>query len=103
MKLRALPIKDPEERVLIAFDFTNDLPDGDTLTVGAVTFEALAEGVDAAPAVIDGAPILQTPNVLQWVKDGVDAATYRLKCKATTAQGRVLVLRCLLPVQLVTA
>jgi hypothetical protein len=103
MSLQTLPGKDEEERVLVAFDFSADLPSGDAVTVGEVAFEAIVAGADPSPAVIDGAPVLQSPNVLQWVTAGVDGATYRIKCKATTAQGRVLVLRALLPVRTVLA
>jgi hypothetical protein len=100
--LRTLPAKDPAERVLLLFDFGAEMPAGDTVATALVAVEAVVAGQDATPAVLDGGPTASGQAVLQWVIAGVEAASYRLRCTATTAQGRVLVLRAVLPVRTVT-
>jgi len=101
--LRTLPIKDPDERVLLEFDFAPDLPAADTVSTALVAVEAVVAGEDASPsAVLDGSPAASGQGVLQWIEAGEEGASYRLLCTATTAQGRVLVLRAVLPVRTVT-
>jgi len=101
--LRTLPAKDPDERVLLQFDFGADMPAADTVASALVAVEAVVAGADATPAaLLDGSPAASGQGVLQWVEAGEEAASYRLLCTATTAQGRVLVLRAVLPVRTVT-
>lgn len=98
MSMLTLPVKDPEERVFLRFNFAKEIPAADAV-VGATITAALTAGVDPTPAaVLDGAPILGTRDAGQWVRGGVDGASYQIKCVATTQLGRVLVLRGLLPV-----
>ena len=98
MSLRTLPGKDPEERVPITFDFEGDTSGTDLVISAQVTLEAVVEGADGAPNVLDGLAQISGRQVVQWVKLGVNLATYRLKCAVTTQEGRTLVLRALLPV-----
>lgn len=98
MTIRSLPGKDPEERVPLTFDFESETTDTDVIIVAGVALEAVVEGADPAPNVLDGAAQIGGRQVVQWVKLGVNLATYRLKCSVTTQEGRTLVLRALLPV-----
>jgi hypothetical protein len=99
-----LPVKDPLERVPLTFDFAAEMDAADSLSTIAVVVEALVAGADASPnAVLDGAPIIAGRLAVQWLQAGVTGASYRLRATGTSAQGRVLVLRAVLPVRTVLA
>lgn len=98
MSIHTLPPKDPEERVPVTFDFSDEMPQSDSILTAGVAHEAVVEGTDAAPNVIDGAAQISGRQVVQWMKLGVATASYRFKCSVTTAEGRTLVLRTVLPV-----
>lgn len=96
----ALSVKEPGERIPVAFLFAADAAAGDVLNGAAVTVDGLAAGTDPTPnAILDGVPAISGLTAVQWVHNGVDGASYRLKCVATTAEGRVLILRAVLPVR----
>lgn len=91
--------KDPEERFWLTFDFSAALDAGETIASNTVAI-SVRSGSDATPtAVLDGAPSLSGASILQRVKDGVDGASYLLRCAATTSADRVLVLGGVLPVR----
>lgn len=98
MSIHTLPPKDPEERVPVTFDFTDEMSSTDSVITATVTLDSVVEGVDIAPNVIDGAAQISGKQVVQWMKLGLDTTTYRFKCAVTTTEGRTLVLRTLLPV-----
>lgn len=93
------PPKDPEERIPVVFDMKAEMAASDALATAEITVEAVVAGVDGAPAILDGAPALAGKTATQWIKDGVDGASYRIKCKTTTNDGRRLVKRAVLPVR----
>lgn len=98
--LRHLPIKDPAERRPVTFDFEADIPVSDSISGATVTVEAVVEGTDGSPAtILSGGASAVGRKVTQWIHGAVDGASYRLKCLVSTADGRVLVLRAVLPVQ----
>ncbi len=98
--MKNVETKDPSERKLCKFDFTNDLQSGETITATAFTV-TLAKGTDAAPsAILDGAPTVSGSVVVQRVVGGANNADYDIRCEATTSltlvhvvQGRVAVRR----------
>lgn len=82
--------KDPDERVLLAFDFGRNMD----LVVGSptVTIARLSGSADSNPtAMLDGPPIINVAKVLQWVIGGEDGARYLLASEATDIDGQVLV------------
>jgi hypothetical protein len=94
--------KDPEEVIVLTCDFGPDLAAGETLNAPPTVTVTVASGADASPGdVLDGAAQLDasTTKVLQKVKGGVDDTNYRVKVKATTSDGRTLVLAPILPVR----
>lgn len=97
-----LPIKDPLERVPLTFDFTAELGSAESISTIAIVMEQLVAGVDASPnAVLDGAPIIAGKTAVQWLQGGQSGASYRLRAVGTSSQGRVVVLRAVLPVRTV--
>lgn len=94
-----LPPKDPEETLVVAFDFTRDLDPGETIS-SPVTTIAVSVGTDPTPtAVLSGLPTAATGVVTQVITGGVADVDYRLQCKINTSGSRVLVLAAILPVR----
>jgi len=93
--------KHPSEFVQITFDYTKDLAPGETLSAGtAVVTVTVAEGVDASPsAILNGALDIQTPLVIQPVKNGLDNVDYHFLCICQTSLGNKFVLQAVLPVR----
>jgi hypothetical protein len=92
--------KDPEEAVVLTFDFGPDLA-GDTISPPPVVSVTTYAGTDADPsAILSGAAQLDVAQtkVLQKVMAGAVGASYRVKVKVNTAGGRTLVLARILPV-----
>lgn len=93
------PEKDPAERFPVRFDFASELEAGETIDSATVAV-LLRAGADASPsAVLNGAHTLGGGHVDQPIKSGVHAASYGLRCEATTSLGKVLVRAALLPVR----
>ena len=102
MSVTTLPIKDPLERVPLTFSFEAELDSAETIDSMAIVVEQLVAGTDGTPnAVLDGAPIIAGKTAVQWLQGGQSAASYRLRATGTSSQGRVLVLRAVLPVRTV--
>jgi len=89
---------DVDERVPLLFDYT-DMAVGDTFSgTPVITCEAIS-GTDATAASRpDGAPEVTGLQVVQWMTGCLAGVTYLVRCKATMANGQVLVqaisLRC---------
>ncbi len=83
--------KDPDERVVLGFNFSKLLDVAETV-VGAQWKVEDADGVDA-PQVASGSPdISAAPIVKQLVIAGAVGETYMHRAIATTSAGRTLVL-----------
>lgn len=90
------PIKDPSESVVIEFDFA-----GEMSVIGSAVVSASVYGTGVDPAVasmLDGAPQVLAPKVLQRVRNGVDGVDYKLRCVATSGSD-VLVRAGVMPVR----
>lgn len=99
--MEQLGVKDPEETVILTFDFIKALDSAETIQ-SAVTTALVHSGTDPSPgAIISGAASFsnQDGKVMQAVTGGVVGVTYAVRCKATTSSGKVLVLAALLPVK----
>jgi hypothetical protein len=100
MKTVTWDTKRPVEKVWSTFRFGKQLAIGENVVSVAISV-ALIQGVDVAPAaVIDGvALLLSGGRVMQRLQGGVDGASYRIRCDATTSNGQVLSLAGVLPVE----
>lgn len=99
--MEQLGVKDPEETVILTFDFSKALDSGETIQ-SAVTSALVQTGTDPTPGnLISGAASFsnQDGKVLQKVTGGVAGVTYAVRCKATTSSDKVLVLAATLPVK----
>lgn len=88
--------KDPAERIILSFFFTNALATGETLqSIQGATVVSVTGGADPTPAaILDGiaAINLTTPtSVQQPVIGGVLGVTYNLKVACLTNLGQILV------------
>ena len=92
--------KDPDERLLLTFNFANWLATGETIDLASIRVESIPEiGADPdAAAMIVGEASLTGTKALQMVGGGLVGVTYRLKCTAETSKGQKLVLNGRLPV-----
>lgn len=83
--------KNPDEIVLAEFDFTLDLNDVPGTTIaGAVMEVDLLTGVDPAPDLLEGLPIMGVGAVAQHIKGGADGCRYKVRCLATLSDGRIV-------------
>lgn len=95
---RVLPDKDPEERIVIPFDYSDEMAGAESIVAAIVTAE-VKTGVNANPvAALDGQPSLFPQEVFQAFT-GLDDVVYLIRCRATLSSGRILVRAALLPVR----
>lgn len=95
-----LEVKDPEEIISLAFDFTAEMGAEAITPASAVISIAVVKGVDAnVAAMISGQPVISGLLVYQNIANGVDGADYKLRCRIDTDAGRRLVLSTQLPVR----
>jgi hypothetical protein len=90
--------KDPLELIPVTFDFTPYLG---VATIGTQTVTATVyQGTDATPsAVLSGSPTESAGVVTQKMTGGTPGTDYKLACKATLSDNRVLVLGIVIPVR----
>lgn len=99
-----LPVKDPEEKKLVRFEFGTEIEAGLTMSGVVITAEVVA-GSDPSPAtLLDGVPVLDQTNLyaLQRVTAGVDGARYLLRALATDSSGLKHLITGVLPVTRIT-
>lgn len=96
-KPKALDVKDPDESVLVLFDFRLIAASVSAAQVRITRFSGAADATPASLA--DGAPQIEGPRVYQRVTAGVDACTYHLECEVTAPDGSRFVVAGLLPVR----
>jgi hypothetical protein len=82
--------KDAQETRPLIFDYTSALGGA---TIASATIEVITIiGDDLTPLnLLDGAAIVASPRVTQWLKDGIVGDTYSVRCVAVTSDGRTLV------------
>jgi hypothetical protein len=101
---KILPQKALTETVPVTFDFTPDLAPGVTLA-SVVSVVATQEpdgsgGTDGNPsAILNGAPTLLTPVVVQSVTGGLDLVDYRIAVTAQDSNGNRWTQQAILPVR----
>lgn len=93
--------KDPDEVIVLAFDFSKDDAVADGAVLSSPTVDVTArKGVDpAAAAIRSGAPQISGKLVLQKVIVGISGVDYELRAKASTSDGQTVVLVGVLPVR----
>lgn len=90
--------KDPQELIPITFDFTPYLGAA-TINSQSVTASTW-QGTDATPsAVLSGSPTQASGVVTQKMTAGTSGVDYKLSCKATLSDNRVLALAIIVPVR----
>ncbi len=96
------PVKDAAEKVVLAFDYSNELDTGETLTGSPTVSITAVFGADTHPdAVLNGASVLDAAAkmVLVPVQAGQAGVSYRIKVVAqTTNSAKVLAITGILPV-----
>ena len=75
--------KDPAATLDFAFDWTDNLADGDTITAATVTSDLNDLTIEPATISDDGR------LVTVWISGGTTGTYPRITCHITTAQGRV--------------
>jgi hypothetical protein len=98
--MNKFPNKAPAEKLVLTYDFTNELA-GDEFLTGEVTVKVtLLRGVDANPAAIqNGLPQVESKRVLVPIKGGFHNCIYQVEVVAVTNNPRkVLSLAADLPV-----
>lgn len=92
------PEKSPQERITVEFDFSRDLPPGDTVTA-VQFFLTTVQGVDAAPAnLLYAAVQIKGARAFQQLQGGLGGCSYLVACHATTQNNNLFVLARVLPV-----
>lgn len=87
--LVTLPPFNVGEEIAVPFDYTAQLPSGETITAASVT-PFLYSGTDANYASNPiGAPTINGAVVTQLIAAGVAGCVYRYLCKATFSDGQV--------------
>jgi hypothetical protein len=106
--MQRLSEKHPSEFLQVAFDYTDDLVTGETLTGGTGVINiAVEKGTDASPNnVLNGGYAIVTsfdgkPGafVVQPVRAGVDGVDYHLSCLISTSLGNKYFRQAILPVR----
>lgn len=94
-----LPVKAPDERFWIEFDFSDDLGASESIVaaqIGVVVYS----GLDPNPALILwGDLLVDGHRVLQMLQGGLDGVVYRLACTAETTGDQILIRSCSLTVR----
>lgn len=93
-----LPNKDPQESVVVKFDFASEMSVIDTATVAVAVQEG--EDPDVATMLV-GSPQITGTVVYQRVSGGVGGLRYRLRCVAGNNSGDIIVRAGVLPVKTV--
>lgn len=75
------PTKDPDESIVIVFDFSAELSAIDSV---AVSMAVHGPGVDpGVAAMLEGAPQISGAMALQRVRHGIHGLAYKPRCVAT--------------------
>lgn len=98
--MKSLPNKAPAEKLVLTYDFTNELAADEFLTGEVTVSITLLRGVDANPgAMRNGEPQVETKRVLLPIKGGLNNCIYQVEVVAVTNNPRkVLALAAELPV-----
>lgn len=75
-----LPDKDPEESVVVEFDFSNELTGIDSVVLAVSSVGGIADPTPAT--LLQGTPQITGATVLQRIRGGVSGARYKLRAVA---------------------
>lgn len=77
--------KRTSEKLVLAFEFSDELATGETLAAVSSTTVTVLAGDDASPAqILNGVPAIVGSDVLVAVKGGVVGCDYQIETVATT-------------------
>lgn len=75
-----LPVKDPEESVVMEFDFSDDLPE----VLSAIVSITVEDGEDLNfTSILDGSAQIKGTSVYQRLSHGVHEVLYKVRCEAS--------------------
>lgn len=91
-----MPVKDPDESVIVEFDFEGEL---DSVASAVVEATVHSGGSDPDPSgILYGSPQIVGDKVFQRIIGGISGVTYGLRCEGTSSLD-VIVRAELLPVK----
>lgn len=98
--MKSFPNKAPAEKLVLTYDFTNELAADEFLTGEVNVNITLLRGVDANPAAMrNGEPQVENKRVLLPIKGGLNNCIYQVEVVAVTNNPlKVLALAAELPV-----
>ena len=98
MTTQTLSPKDPAEIIVVSFDFSLAMLVGETISPSPSVTASSVSGPDTSPSsILSGTAAVSGSIVSQQIINGLDGATYKLRCLATLSSGRRLALAGLLP------
>lgn len=74
----ALSLKDPNEKVIVTFDFTS-VPS--PISAPTISIKERGDDIELSGTMISGLPQVQTNKVLQLVQGGEDGKSYVIRCE----------------------
>lgn len=83
------PAKQPNEKIKITIDFTNNVPSGGSVSTAVVTSRNASTGADTTSTIISGSATVVSPNVTQLVHQGTSGDTHIVTFKATMSNAEV--------------
>ena len=91
--------KDPEEVIIISFDYTDMLDTSETIT-GIFAWEIeVSSGTDLTPsALFTGSPTYGAKVTSRFITGGIDGNSYLISCIVDTTTGQRLKLSGILPI-----
>ncbi|RLI17319.1 hypothetical protein DRO49_03795 [Candidatus Bathyarchaeota archaeon] len=81
----------PEEKIRIGVDFSDDLPEGGTITGGTATAEDW-DGNDVSSTLLDGSPVVDEDGtaLMIWIQGGSSQTHYKVWLTANVSDGGTL-------------
>lgn len=92
--------KDPEEIIIITFDYTDQFLDASENITTVQEWEiSVAEGVDASPTdLFTGIPTFDAKTVSHMITGGLNGVSYLISCTVNTTKGQRIKMAGILPI-----
>lgn len=91
--------KEPTETIVVSFDFSNLLGNGETITACTCTATDRRTETDmTATMILNAADLSSTPVIKQMVQGGLNGSSYLIRATVTTSRNCVLTGAAVLPI-----